>query len=185
MVAIGLAALSTGGLIVATKSSAVFLACLAPFLWYIIPTYLAKEPELTKGVSTSFIYSYYRLSHHLGIFNTLNYFLDKHLIGSILTAASFSLLVIYRKWIAINVSKTLWLTATVGFGVSLLFVGIAYVDSQVLNRSGELVKYYPFRLNALASFISLFLIIVLTSFSVNSKISKNSSSSAGNGFSTL
>ncbi|MEM7161825.1 MAG: hypothetical protein AAF487_05220 [Bacteroidota bacterium] len=136
------------------KASIVLLLLFAPFLFYLSP--LFSSPDSLNGeLSANHIYVYFRLPHHLGIAKSLDYFLSIHLSNSILTLLFFTLgILAHKKKVQADLSP--WII--VGFGISMLYIALAFIDSFLLNQAGSLgLKYYPFRLNSFAYLLFLML----------------------------
>jgi hypothetical protein len=135
------------------------LLCL-PFAVYLFYGYFMPDPDL-GSVNTDWVYCYYRLSKHLGIFYYPEFFMSTHFLGIVLT-----LLALVATKILKNKTKDLARIqlanlALVFFCLNILFVGIAYIDHAVLNNAGSLgLKYYPFRSNSIACFFLLLLIFL-------------------------
>ena len=132
---------------------------ISPLLLYIYSV-IANVPPEENGLRANWIYVYYRLPHHLGLFKTMDYFRDTHLTGVLWT---------FIWWVIIWWKRGLWrasrpwhllrqVHSLMGLMI-MLFVGIAWVDAAFLNHSGGLLlKSYPFRQDALFKFFTFFLV---------------------------
>jgi len=138
------------GFLKAFKSGVLFILLLVPFLIYLIPVYLSAVTQVGE-YSANYIYVYYRLPHHLGIFKSLDYFFQYHLSGSILTIAGFlGSMTVWHK----TKYKKVALLAAIALGINLVFIGVSAVDAFILEKSGSLgLRYYPFRLNSIGVFL--------------------------------
>jgi len=134
------------------------LLCL-PFAVYLFYGYFLDPPPDTD-VNLDWVYVYFRLPHHLGIFKSSGYFMEHHFVGVILTALALGAgLWLFKKQTdsKLRMVNSLML---IMFGINLFFVLVAWVDHKLLDSSGGLMlKYYPFRTNSLATFILFILLL--------------------------
>lgn len=135
------------------------LLCL-PFAIYVFIGYFLNAPEAGE-INPDWVYCYYRLAKHLGIFYFKEFFMSTHFTGIVLSA--FALIVAFllkRKFTDENLRLLANLVIAFLF-INMIFVGVAYVDHAVLDNAGSLgLKYYPFRSNSIASFL-LFLLVFI------------------------
>ncbi len=134
------------------KPGIIFVLLLLPFAFYLIPGYfLIEVPESDPTVN--WIYAYYRLPNHLGIWKNTEYFLNGNARDSVIT---FILLIITFFWRHHIPKGWKWMNQTVQviFSVNLIFVGIAAMDHFFFDNSGGFgIKYYPFRTNSIGMFL--------------------------------
>lgn len=141
------------------SAGALFALMMLPLLIYLWPVLAG---QISNGESMNHVYVYFRLKHHLGLFDTYDYFVQKHLAGVIV--ALIVLLFqpyLYRRF-ADPLFRTLVLLNGVFLALAMVFVILAWVDMQFLNKSGGLgLTYYPFRMMSVSLLIT---IIQLTLF---------------------
>jgi hypothetical protein len=137
-----------------------YTVLLLPFIWYLYKGIIENSPSEINGVNLNWIYVYYRLPHHLGIFDSWVFFKKTHLNGVLLSIFWWAVCAwILRKNIAIEL-KPLFQLSLIILTINLIFVAVAAVDAYWLGKSGGLgLKYYPFRQSTLAMF---FLFIAIT-----------------------
>ena len=131
----------------------IYSLALLPFIYYLKA---AITSTIDYSPSIDWIYSYFRHPHHIGLFRDMSYFYSKHFYGILLSLIALCFSIYFFK---INKNENLrrlnnfvLLSLT---GV-LLAVIIAFFD-----REGVLIKYYPFRINTLSTFV---LTLIITSF---------------------
>ena len=120
-----------------------------PFMWYLSTA--VSAPVVTTP-SADWIYTYFRNPHHAALFQSLIYFYRNHFYGVVMAAitlvASIALVPSLSDPKIKRLNYFLILSLT---GVLLAVVG-AYFDT-----TGQFVKYYPFRINALSTFVATLL----------------------------
>jgi hypothetical protein len=135
------------------KLGAAYVAPLLPFIWYLFNGVIKNSPSEINGVNLNWVYVYYRLPHHLGIFDSWEFFAETHLVGVVLSL--FWLVAcawILRRDVA-RQAKPLFQLSLIILSLNLLFVVVAAVDAYWLGKSGSLgLKFYPFRQSTLAMF---------------------------------
>lgn len=135
------------------KLGLAYTIALLPFIYYLKA---AVVNTVDFFPSVDWIYSYFRHPHHIGLFRDMSYFYSKHFYGVLL-----SIIALYFSFyfFRINTNENLKrlnnfvLLSLIGV---LLAVIIAFFDSE-----GVLIKYYPFRINTLTTFL---LTLILTTF---------------------
>jgi hypothetical protein len=142
------------------KLAATYVVPLLPFIWYLYNGIIKNSPSEINGVNLNWVYVYYRLPHHLGIFDSWKFFVDTHLTGVVLSLFWLALcILILRRGVARQV-KPLFQLSLIILSLNLFFVGVAAIDAYWLGKSGSLgLKFYPFRQSTLAMF---FLFIAVT-----------------------
>lgn len=137
------------------KGILLFLLGLFPIVIYLF-YFGAFAKTTTTPIHPDWIYAYFRAKHHLGIFASLNYFIGFHLRGVILLSLAFLVLNSVRKeYLAKPLSNLIAVTWTCLL-IMLIGVIVAFFD-----RTGVLLKFYPFRLGAMVNFM-LFVILILS-----------------------
>ncbi len=132
------------------KPAALAILLLAPFFYYLLP--LFSQTTEASPRSADYIYAYVRLSNHLGIARSWQHFTHFHLKGTVITLVLFVLSFALQRKIPPQLKP--WIRT--GFGVCLVYVGIAMVDSFMLDKQASLgLKFYPFRLNSFSYFLVL------------------------------
>lgn len=131
-----------------------FVIGMAPLVIYLLFGYFLTPP-VKSPYNLNWVYCYYRLPHHLGLFKSTEYFIHTHLNGVIISAVILCLSVFLRKIIPQNL-KTLNTMITIILALNLAFVILAWLDANYLNYAAStFLKYYPFRMNSLAMFLSI------------------------------
>jgi hypothetical protein len=127
------------------KLAAIYVLALIPFVIY-LKTAVTTKVDYTPNVN--WIYSYFRSPHHVGLFRDLGYFYAKHFYGVLTAVLALCFSLYYYKMevdVRLRRLNNFVLLSLVGV---LFFVIIAFFDTQ-----GVILKYYPFRINALTTFV--------------------------------
>ncbi len=130
---------------------------LGPFIWYLYQGYFSTFSDCAHNMSH--VYNYYRIPHHTGLFQSLDYFLDIHVLGVLGSFVLLLLLLFARRQLQ---GDRLWpplvrLTVMI-LSFNLLFVLAAAIDAYGCNQAGSaLITYYPFRSNSIALLFSYFI----------------------------
>lgn len=155
---LGLVLLIEGAWKNAFIAGGVYIALMIPFLIYLLPGYFGSELPQTE-VNLNWVYVYLRLPNHLGIWRTVEYFVNGHLYGAIGTAIVFMLGLIWKRWLPAQLQRLNWIML-VCFAINLLFLGIGAFDHFVLDNSGGLgLKFYPFRSSSLGMLMGLIIVL--------------------------
>ena len=135
------------------KLAVLYLVLIAPFLFYLKT---AVSGHVDYAPSVDWIYSYFRSPHHTGLFRDMSYFYSRHFYGICL-----SLIALWFSLYYFKINKDEYLNRMNNFIlISLLGVLVA-VFIALIDREGILLKYYPFRINTLTTFV---LTLLLSSF---------------------
>lgn len=131
---------------------------IAPLLLYLYSV-VANVPAEEDGIRGDWIYVYYRLPHHLGLFKTMPYFIHTHLTGVLWTLFWWILIWTKRQvWQGSRPWNLLQQIHTVMGLFIMLFIIVAWVDATYRDHAGGLLlKSYPFRQDALFKFFTLLL----------------------------
>lgn len=126
----------------------------APLAVYLFIGYFASEPPQTD-INLDWVYCYYRLPNHLGIWRDTAYFLDGHAPD-----AAFTLLAFIAGWwwhhFLPGPLQLLNRLMLIMFAINLAYVGLAAMDHFIFDNAGGLgLKYYPFRTNSLGLFFAM------------------------------
>lgn len=141
------------------KLSAVFVLPLLPFIIYLVNGVFLNQPQVGSALNLNWVYVYYRLSHHLGIFDSWQFFADKHLSGVLLSAIWLAVCIVLLRKSLPDFLRLLIHFIIIILAINLLFVGVAAMDAFAFAKSGGFgLKFYPFRQSTLAMFF-LFLLI--------------------------
>ena len=145
------------------KLYAVFVLPLLPFIIYLVNGVFLNQPQVGSALNLNWVYVYYRLSHHLGIFDSWKFFADKHLTGVLLSAIWLAVCVVLLRKSLPDYLRLLIHFIIIILAINLLFVGVAALDAFVFAKSGGFgLKFYPFRQSTLAMF---FLFLLIAAFS--------------------
>lgn len=138
------------------KLGVIYVLALIPFVLY-LKTAVITKVDYTPSVN--WIYTYFRSPHHVGLFRDMSYFYSKHFYG-VLTAVIALYFSLYYYKVENNVKlkrlNNFVLLSLIG---ALIFVVISFFD-----KEGVILKYYPFRVNVLTTFV-ITLIISMFIFS--------------------
>lgn len=127
-----------------------------PFVVYLFGGYFSSPPLETE-VDLDWVYAYYRLPHHAGIFITNEFFIEKQLAGVIISLVVLLAAVLLgdRVRLEMQVFRRLLIIA---LAVTLSFVPVAWADAQLFDFAlAGVLKYYPFRLSGIAMFLTILL----------------------------
>jgi hypothetical protein len=137
------------------SAGVLFAAMLLPLIWYLWPVLME---QVASGEKMNQVYVYFRLKHHLGLFDSYAYFVQKHLAGVIVAFLVLLVQPLLFKRLRNPMSRTLVLLNGTFLALALVFVLLAWIDMQFLDKAGSMgLTYYPFRMMS----VSLFLTIVL------------------------
>lgn len=129
-----------------------YALAVAPMAAYLLAHLLETRGASGDGPSADWIYVYFRNPHHLAPFADMGEFRRKFLPGICFAAATCGALFYLR--IKLRTLPGAWRRALeyaiVVLGLTLAFVVVAYFDTE-----GRLLKFYPFRQQALALLLSL------------------------------
>jgi len=140
----------------ACSMTVLFGLLILPFFYYLYQGYLAEEVACHHDLG--YVYNYYRVPHHTGVFKSVEFFIDKQLSGVIksLLALFFAIYILLREEDQVARTVARWVIIIISFHI--LFLILAYVDAQVMNhKGGFLLSYYPFRSSAMAMYLSYLL----------------------------
>ena len=138
------------------KYTLVFSGALVPLIIYLYGGYFASPP-LETSHDLNWVYGYYRLPHHIGIFVSADHFISKHAVGVAISLAVLIGAVLLRKkfrgsWAMI------YQTLVISLAITLFFVVVAWVDRYVMDYAlAGILKFYPFRLSSYAMFATILL----------------------------
>jgi hypothetical protein len=137
------------------STAGLYLAMMLPLLIYLWP--LIAAPMTTDStLNLDRVYVYFRLKHHLGLFDSYSYFIQKHLPG---VAAAFIALIwqLYlMRRIKDPVMQTLTRLNVIFLVLAMAFVVAAWADMALFDKLGGLgLKYYPFRMMAVSLLITM------------------------------
>ncbi|RMG80589.1 MAG: hypothetical protein D6714_14350, partial [Bacteroidetes bacterium] len=138
---------------------ALYALPLLPFIYYLSRHMLNDLPEAAGNVNLDHIYVYFRNRHHLGLFYEWGYFLKKHAFGVSLAIGAFWWFVRHPFPAADIYFERLRQLLLVMLGTGFLFLGVSLADKLFFDLSGGfLLKYYPWRMQGLAWFITFILV---------------------------
>ena len=160
--------LGTGRRLIITFASIYFISVL-PNLLYIV-TAVRGAPEGLQP-SADWIYTYFRSPHHTALFKSLNYFIEVHVIGVILSGLGMFFVIRLKQYFVD--SKTLII---INFVICSLVGTLAAVLLAYFDTEGVFLKYYPFRINTVSTF---FLMMIITKWAWDSIKSKTISTVKG------
>lgn len=135
----------------------IYVIAVIPLLAYVLYGYLHHMPAST-GINLDWVYCYYRLPNHLGIFKDVQYFLSHHAFGVLATAGAFTFC-LYRQRHLTGIWRKMNHLVIILLATHLVFVVIAFADHVFLDNSGGiLLKTYPFRSSSIAYFMFILLL---------------------------
>ncbi|MFN8417353.1 MAG: hypothetical protein U0U66_13560 [Cytophagaceae bacterium] len=129
-----------------------FVVGLSPLIYYLLPNLLATD---SNTISADYIYTYIRNPHHTALFKDLSYFLKTHALGVLLSLSVTIVLIIIIPTLNNYRKKLAQLCLIIGL-MGMLFVCVAYFD-----KEGHILKFYPFRLQGVFTFLTAILLIEL------------------------
>ncbi|MFT6997516.1 MAG: hypothetical protein ACJAQ4_001270 [Cryomorphaceae bacterium] len=133
-----------------TLSGLAYSAAILPFVFYLMNAIEAIPNQIP---TSDWIYTYFRSPHHTALAPDFSYFYQNHFYGILWTAVGVLFVFdIVRRKPEILESK-LAKFALVALTGSVVLVCLAFID-----REGKFLKYYPYRIMTLATFL-LFLIL--------------------------
>ena len=128
-----------------------------PFVVYLTTSITVVQPTTP---SADWIYTYFRAPHHTALFQSLIYFYRTHFHGVLLAVIALLISLVLLPTVRRLELKRLNLFVVLSLTGTLVAVVLAYFD-----KTGQFVKYYPFRINALTTFaFTLHLTYLLTDF---------------------
>lgn len=128
----------------------IFVLGVSPLIYYLLPQLSTATSEY---ISADYIYTYIRNPHHTAIFKDLSYFIKTHAIGVITSLGITTTLYILLPTFHSYRLKIALLSIIIGC-MGIVFVGVAYFD-----KEGHILKFYPFRLQALLAFFTSILLL--------------------------
>jgi hypothetical protein len=129
-----------------------FLLGISPLIYYLLPNLSSAN---SSTISADYIYTYIRNPHHTALFKDLSYFIKTHAIGVLFSLSVTLIMFVIIPSLDTYRQKIARLSLIIGL-MGLLFVGVAYFD-----KEGSILKFYPFRLQALFTLLSALLLIDL------------------------
>jgi len=133
-----------------------YVGIVFPFVIYLFFVYF-RSPPLETEFDLDWVYAYYRLPHHAGIFVTTAFFIEKQLPGVIASILVLIAAILLRNRVRpkMQVFRQLLVIA---LSVTLFFVPIAWADAQMFEFAlAGILKYYPFRLSGIAMLLGILL----------------------------
>lgn len=128
-----------------------------PLVFYLFGGYFNSAPLETE-FDLNWVYGYYRLPHHIGIFVTPEFFMDKEAFGVILSFVTLTAALAFRRSFSGKL-KVLNQLMVIALSITLLFVFVAWIDRYVADYAlAGILKFYPFRLSSFAFFAMVVLI---------------------------
>ncbi len=127
-----------------------------PFFCYLYQGYLVDDSACPHDLG--YVYNYYRVPHHTGVFKTVDFFMDTHLSGVIksLLALLFACYVWYQNVDSLISTIARWVLIIIT--CHFVFLILAYIDAHLMNQQGGfLLSYYPFRSSSMAMYLTYLL----------------------------
>lgn len=132
---------------------------MAPLVAYLFPL-LLNSTQTDTGANLNWVYCYFRLKHHIGLFDSYAYFIQKHMTG-VITAITVLILqwIFYVKIREPQIRKIAQLNI-IFLTLALAFVMVAWIDKAFLGCSGGMgLKYYPFRMMGVSMLLSVLQVV--------------------------
>ncbi|WP_298345951.1 DUF6798 domain-containing protein [uncultured Algibacter sp.] len=131
--------------------SLIYFVVIGPFVVYLLS---ATQVDPSLKPNSDWIYTHYRNPHHTTLFKSLDYFLHNHLFGVSYAIIGLVILVYLKSHKKSNYELSfLYNFAIISLFITLLIVPISYFD-----KSGTFLKYYPYRINTVSTFVLTLLI---------------------------
>ena len=139
---------------------------LLPLLYYLGKSMFAQLPAELDTVNLNHVYVYVRNKHHIGLFYTFEYFLQRHLFGVSMAVISLFVLLRWKPLVAFLKDRpALHCLRSLHFimlGIGFFYLGISLIDKVFFDLSGGfMLKAYPFRMQGLAL---LFFVTIMMAF---------------------
>ncbi len=134
----------------------VYTAIMLPMVAYLYVNYLADNPNIINGVEVSWVYVFFRNSHHLDMIGQFGRFGSTAQTGIVLSLLSFIFCFWLRRKSDDDLMRDLTLFSMVLFAQQFVSLAIAAFD-----HGGEFLKFYPYRTSALSLFLMLVIVIRL------------------------
>lgn len=126
------------------KMGLIFLLINAPFLAYYAPRMLFHAPSEFGGVTSSWIYTFYRVPHHTAPFKSWNFFVVKFMPGALKLIAFFIFFTLIKKKIKTPTTQQL---------ISFMQTGSVFILAMLLfsyfKVSANFLKFFLFRFNVI------------------------------------
>lgn len=133
------------------KQGVLYVLLCLPFIIYLARELLFNSVSEIEGVNLNWVYTYFRNSHHVALFNDIAVFFHLHLPGILVSSAFFVICVIYRDYFTIPVVKQLNSLNIIIF--LMLFISLII---GLFDVNGGYLKYYPYRISALSMLFLVF-----------------------------
>ncbi|MFC4721203.1 hypothetical protein ACFO5O_02635 [Geojedonia litorea] len=143
------------------KLGLIYVLALVPFVLYLRQ---AVTGAVEFSPSVDWIYSYFRHPHHLGIFKDLGYFYSHHFYGVCTTFIALCFSLYFHRFATSEQLKRLNGFVLLSLSWVLIAVVIAFFD-----KEGVLLKYYPFRILTISTFVVSLLFSIFIFSSLRSK----------------
>ena len=133
----------------------VYAVCLLPFVLYLQTSVTVARPTIP---SADWIYTYFRAPHHTALFQSPIYFYRNHFYGVLIAVIALTFSISLASNIQRADLKRLNFFIILSLAGTLAAVVLAFFD-----KTGQFVKYYPFRINTLSTFaLTLIMAYLLT-----------------------
>ncbi len=133
-----------------------YLACLIPFIIYLIPSFTHAFSPAGLPVHPDWIYTYFRQPYHTALFLDIPFFIAQHGEGVLEALAFFILCLFVFSRFGDELNRKVNLLNILMFSGLFLCVFLAYFD-----RNGSFVKYFPFRICGLLTFLVFLQLVYL------------------------
>lgn len=127
------------------KSGFIYILLILPFVFYLLQA--TQIPSSNQHPSASWIYTYFRHPHHTALFQDVKYFYQNHFYGILFAAIGAYFLQLcgeQREWKWEFIRK---------FSLVSLAYTLALVPLSFFDKEGIYLKYYPYRINTLSTFM--------------------------------
>lgn len=139
------------------KMFLIFFGINAPFILYYAPRMLIHAPSEFAGVSSTWIYTFYRVPHHTAPFKSWDFFLVKFLPGALKLTAFFVFFSVIKKKIKTPTTQEL---------ISFIQTGCVFILSMLVfsyfQISAPFLKFFLFRFNVilqLLCFVGIYCVV--------------------------
>jgi hypothetical protein len=146
------------------KLGLIYVLALLPFVYYLKQ---AVDGSIDFSPSVDWIYAYFRHPHHIGVFRDLGYFYSHHFYGVLLTAIALCFSFYFHKVAKNDYLKRLNVFVLLSLSWVLIAVIIAFFDTE-----GVVIKYYPFRILTVSTFILTLILSMFIFSSIRSEYLK-------------
>lgn len=126
--------------------SFVYIVLVSPFIVYLMANVIVDH---SLKPDSNWIMSYYRNPHHTAILKSFDYFYKNSLFGVLSAIIALIILVSLKR----QRKNTYEINVLTNFGILSLLFTLILVPLSYFDKTGVFLKYYPYRINTVSTFI--------------------------------